>query len=283
MTKRMRFKARRTRKGDFMPDDTSKIMRQVVLDPIAAAEAASEKYVQGEDNWRHEKYHVLATVYALGQFMKYNGTAFRRFIESSFFDFRKRPLRPIKDQPKAMRIAAYAVLNADNPAKRDRAATYVRGLQVLARRNVRADDVVAEIIKAGGIEALAAAAKTDPTRPQRYEAPEKDQAAQRKYYDVSEEGEMEQEEQVVDLGAASDERSRYAPEPRGMSTSVRERGYDPKGRPTVEFETETDERQEWFLDLRKKRSAWVLVESLGRSKDGWRRLRIREVIPQTDG
>jgi len=63
------------------------------------------------------------------------------------------------------------VLNGSNEAKRNRAAAYVRCLQVLARRGVRADDVVGEIIKAGGIEALVEAAKMDPTRPQKYQPP----------------------------------------------------------------------------------------------------------------
>ncbi|MEN3230390.1 hypothetical protein PUR21_22630 [Methylorubrum rhodesianum] len=168
---RRKLKLPRLPKGDMSPNDDSKIMRRVVNDPVAAAEQAREKYAAGEDNWRQEKYEVLAVVYAIGQYLKCHGSAWRRFIKSPFFAHRKRPLRPIKDQPQAMRHAAYWVLNASNEARRDRAAAYVRGLQVLARRAVRADDVVGEIIKAGGIEALVEAAKTDPTRPQKYRSP----------------------------------------------------------------------------------------------------------------
>ncbi|WP_165616560.1 hypothetical protein [Methylorubrum salsuginis] len=147
---RKKRKMPRLPKGDFSPRDDSKIMRRVVSDPAAAAEQAREKYAAGEDTWRQEKYEVLAVVYALGQYLKYHGSAWRQFIKSPFFATRKHPLRPIKDQPHAMRHAAYLVLNAGNDAKRDRAGAYVRGLQVLARRAVRADDVVGEIIKAGG-------------------------------------------------------------------------------------------------------------------------------------
>lgn len=275
---RKRFRTRRRPKGDFMPEDASQIMRQVILDPVAAAEAARDRYAAGQDNWRREKYEVLAHIFALGQYLKYHGSAWRRFIKSPLFIGSKRPLRPIKDQPKAMRIVAYVVLNANSRAKQDRAAAYVRGLQTLARRNVSADDVVEEIISAGGIDKLEKAAKTDPTRPQRHVPSQQEEAEWHKYLDLTEDEDLEEET----VGAKDDPAARPHGGKAVREKDRSERGYDAKGRPTVELEAASEEQREGLLDLHKRRSAWIQVESMGRSKEGWRRLRILTVLSEPE-
>lgn len=263
---------RRRPKGDMLPQDDSSIMKAVVKDPVQAAEDAKLRYSEGECGWLDEKYQILAIVYALGQYLKYNGTAWRNFIDNPFFAYRKNPLRPIKDQPHAMRHAMYFVLSATNEPKRDRAATYTRGLQVLVRRGVRADEVAKEIAKAGGIEALAEAAKKDPTRPQKYIPPEDPD-----YYNVSDDTEeMEQEEKQAE-GAAAETSSRKSGADHGNARiHTRGRGYDPRGRRTVEIEV-TEEQWEEFMALQPGQKVVVRIEK--RSSDGeWERLKTRHMF-----
>lgn len=263
----------------MMPRDTSEIMRRVVRDPIAAADEARDKYVASEETWLQAKYEVLAVIFALGQHLMVHGSAWRRFIKSPFFAYRKHRVRPIRDQPKAMRLAAYWVLAADSDAKRDRAAAYVRGLQVLARRNVRADDVVSEIIKAGGIEALIQQAKTDPTRPQPYVAPEsKEKPA---YYDLGDDDDDQMAEVELDEldDTDGDDNNLEMESDKGrhggrISRVVHDR--DPAGRPTIKFEM-TEARQERFLNLCKGEVATIKVIGQGVTKEGWCRIRVKKV------
>lgn len=271
---RRKLKPRRLPKGDLSPNDDSKIMRRVVSDPAAAAEQAREKYAAGEDNWRQEKYEVLAVVYALGQYLKYHGTAWRRFIKNPFFADRKRPLRPIKDQPQAMRHAAYWVLNASNEAKRDRAATYVRGLQVLVRRAVRADDVVGEIIKAGGIEALVEAAKTDPTRPQKYRPsvePEEED-----YWKVVDDPDLHEPEDEPEEAARQSPPAQAKRKHEDRLIDAFERGSDPEGRATVEFEVSAKRKGRLFA-MEDGQTATVRIICRGKTDDGWVRFGIEKL------
>ncbi len=271
---RRKLKPRRLPKGDLSPNDDSKIMRRVVSDPAAAAEQAREKYAAGEDNWRQEKYEVLAVVYALGQYLKYHGSAWRRFIKSSFFADRKRPLRPIKDQPQAMRHAAYWVLNASNEAKRDRAAAYVRGLQVLARRGVRADDVVEEIIKAGGIEALVDAAKTDPLRPQKYRPPEEPE--QEDYWKVVDDPDLHETDGRAEKAARQSAPAQARRKHDDGVIKTFERGSDPEGRATVEFEVSVS-RLERLFAMEDGQAATVRIICRGKTDDGWVRFGIEKL------
>ena len=271
---RRKLKASRLPKGDMSPDDDSKIMRRVVSDPAAAAERAREKYAAGEDNWRREKYEVLAVVYALGQYLKYHGSAWRRFIKSPFFADRKRPLRPIKDQPQAMRHAAYWVLNASNEAQRDRAAAYVRGLQVLARRGVRADDVVGEIIKAGGIEALVEAAKTDPTRPQKYRPPEEPE--EEDYFIVTDDPDLHDTDGKAEEAAQQSAPALAKRKHDDGVIKTFERGSDPEGRATVEFEVSVS-RLERLFAMEDGQAATVRIICRGTTDEGWVRLQIKKL------
>ncbi len=268
---RKKLKSPSRRKGDMPSNDDSKIMREVVRNPIAAAEEARDKYAAGEDTWRREKYEVLAVVYALGQYLKYHGTAWRQFIKVPFFADRKRQLRPIKDQPQAMRHAAYWVLNANTNAKQDRAAAYVRGLQVLARRAVRADDVVKEIIKSGGIDKLIKKAKTDPIRPQNYQPPE-----DKDYYIVTDGPEVHELEEEVAKPAREPRLPRSEQEPDGPVYKAFVRGCDPEGRSTVEFETSVD-RKERLFKMVDGQEAIVRIVCRGTTKDGWLRLQVNKL------
>ncbi|MFJ7441417.1 hypothetical protein ACIQW5_27725 [Methylorubrum thiocyanatum] len=256
------------------PDDDSKIMRRVVSDPVAAAERAREKYAAGEDNWRREKYEVLAVVYALGQYLKYHGSAWRRFIKGPFFADRKRPLRPIKDQPQAMRHAAYWVLNASNEAQRDRAAAYVRGLQVLARRGVRADDVVGEIIKAGGIEALVDAAKTDPLRPQKYRPPEEPE--EKDYFIVTDDPDLHETDGEAEEAAHQSAPAQAKRKHEDRVIKAFERGSDPEGRATVEFEISAKRKGRLFAMV-EGQQATVRIICRGKTDDGWVRFGIEKL------
>jgi hypothetical protein len=250
-------------------------MQTVVRDPIEAAEDAKQRYSEGECGWLAEKYEILAVVYALGQYLKYNGTAWRAFINHEFFAYRKNPLRPIKDQPKAMRHAMYFVLSATNEPKRDRAATYARGLAVLVRQGIRADDVAAEIRKAGGIEALVEAAKTDPTRPQGYKPPDDPD-----YYNVSgeehEEEEEQQEQKQAVRAATKTSRSDSAAYQNTAKVHTQERGYDPRGRRTVEIEV-TEEQWKEFMALQPGEKVVVRIEKQDRDGE-WERLKTRHMF-----
>lgn len=262
-------------KGDTLPQDDSAIMQAVVRDPIEAAEDAKQRYSEGECGWLAEKYDILAVVYALGQYLQYNGSAWRAFIEHPFFAYRKNPLRPIKDQPKAMRHAMYFVLSATNEPKRDRAATYTRGLQVLVRQGVRADEVAAKIRKAGGIEALAEVAKTDPTRPQGYTPP-----ADPDYYNVLDEEEAdveEQQEQKQAVGAAAKTSSRKSGADHDTPKPPKpQRGYDPQGRRTVEIEV-TKKQWKEFMALKPGEKLVVRIEKQDRDGE-WERLKTRHMF-----
>lgn len=271
---RRKLKLPRLPKGDMSPNDDSKIMRRVVNDPVAAAEQAREKYAAGEDNWRQEKYEVLAVVYAIGQYLKCHGSAWRRFIKSPFFAHRKRPLRPIKDQPQAMRHAAYWVLNASNEARRDRAAAYVRGLQVLARRAVRADDVVGEIIKAGGIEALVEAAKTDPTRPQKYRSPVEPE--EEDYWKVMDDPDLHKPEEEPEEAARRSAPTQAKRKHDDCLIKAFERGSDPQGRATVEFEVSAKRKSRLFAMV-EGQTATVRIICRGETDDGWVRFGIEKL------
>jgi hypothetical protein len=285
---------RRRPKGDMMPEDDSEIMQTVVQGPIEAAEDAKLRYSEGEGSWLQEKYEILAVVYALGQYLKYNGTAWRKFISHGFFAYRKYPLRPIKDQPNALRHAMYFVLSATNESKRDRAGTYARGLKVLVRQNLRADVVASAIAKAGGIEKLAEAAKKDPTRPQKYTPP-----ADPDYYDVSDEDEAKnQKDEVGERGGKAlpaKGRSSNAASNAGKQTGGVEGdldddqqesvmvkyGRDPKGRPTVSLEV-TPKLKKKLLGLKRKERMVIRIEGKGLDEAGdqeeWVRLRVRHAF-----
>ena len=271
---RRKLKLRRLPKGDMSPDDDSKIMSRVVSDPAAAAEQAREKYAAGEDNWRQQKYEVLAVIYALGQYLKYHGSAWRRFIKSPFFADRKRPLRPIKDQRQAMRHAAYWVLNASNEAKRDRAAAYVRGLQVLARQGVRADDVVGKIIEAGGIEALVEAAKTDPTRPQKYRPPVEPE--EEDYWKVVDDPDLHEPEEEPEEAARQSSPAQAKRKHDDCLIKAFERGSDPEGRATVEFEVSAKRKGRLFAMV-DGQTATVHIICRGTTNEGWVRFEIEKL------
>ncbi len=260
---------RRRPKGDAYSSDNSKIMRAVIKDPIGTAEDAQSRYCEGEGSWLKEKYEILAVVYALGQHLQCHGSAWRKFIQQPFFKYRKHPIRPIKDQPKALRLAMYFVLGANNDAKRDRAATYARGLAVLVRRNVRADDVAAEIEKADGIEALAKLAKSDPTRPQRYEPSE-----QPDYYFV---GDDDEDLEASAAKADEEDAAEIVTGANGQEEACRGRAFDPRGRRIVEIEV-TDEQWERFMALKPGEKVVARIENRGRDEKGWRRLGTRHVF-----
>jgi hypothetical protein len=289
-------------KGPFPPDH-SDLQRRIKENPGAVAAEAKHRLHEVQAGYRRDLYEVLAMALGIGRHYYNNYKAWRPFFNQPFFQTGKNKPKARSHHEHALRHTMNYVFDAKSKQARSRTGKYAAALHEYMILGVPVHLVADEIEKDGGIEKLYEAylerEAHKPKKGRKQARSEEDYAATTQYCNLDgdkvgaqndmtfgdledggepaedegndpdrESSEGEEEEDPLDIYRAID----------GALVAGLKRGYDPKGRPTIELETSDADEKDRFLDLRKGRSAWVRVTSLGRSKDGWRRLKVDTTV-----
>lgn len=272
------------------PPDTSDLQRRIKENPIAVSAEARYKLGEVQAGYRRDLYDVLAMIVGIARHLFEDYKAWKPFFAQPFFQTGSRKLKARKQQHEALRHTMNYVFDAKSKQKRNRTGKYAAALHEIMIIGVPVHLVAQEIEAAGGIERLYEAyLEREAHRPKKGHRRIMNEAD---YFEVEKLSKMISEEddngrdmilddlddglelddeddpnEALDIFADADVDA--GPEPKV------ERGRDPAGRPTIEFEM-IERIQARFLNLDRRR-ATVDIEGLGYDADGWQRLRVRKV------
>ena len=271
------------------PPDQSDLQRMIDKDPIGTAIMAQTKFRELEAGYHRKLYDVLATAYGLARLFGSD--------EAEWVNFYNRFVRRgDANKPKAktqhwyvLRYTLNFVFDAGSKQKRNRTGKYAKALMSYYNAGMPVHIVAAEIEKDGGIEALyeiyRKRKKEDPKNLDHQATDVTESPSDIKNVDeLMLDNDLEFDEATEDDPLGETEPGSLHKHKRWERFEEREnnavahivRGLDPKGRRTIELEV-TRARQSRFFKFQKGRTATVKVESLGKSKDGWRRLEVTSV------
>lgn len=283
------------------PPDTSDLQRRIKENPLSVAMEARHKLHEVQAGYRRDLYAVLGMIVGVARHYYLNYKIWKPFFEQPFFQGGKRKPKARKHHKDALRHTMNYVFDAKSKQARSRTGKYAAALHSMMISGVPVHLVAEEIEKAGGIEKLYEAYREreahKPKKGRKQARTEEEYVSTARYYDLngkkdSESKDMtfndledgdEQRDDMDDLdqserkedGGTDDPLDIHSDMDFGLEPSVK-RGFDPEGRPTIDFEMTAD-RQSRFLGLGKRRAV-VHIQGLGYDENGWQRIRVRKVI-----
>ncbi|AWB25715.1 hypothetical protein DA075_33275 [Methylobacterium currus] len=258
--------------------------------------------------YRRDLYEVLAICVGIGRHYYNDYKAWKEFFDQPFFQTGKQKLKARTHHTDALRHTMNYVFEATSKQARSRTGKFAAALHPIMIVGTPVHLVAEEIEGGGGIEKLYEAylerEARKPKKGRKQIRTEEDYASAKKYYNLDDkqvsapkdmiladlEGASfeepddvaagEGEESVMDRGGDEDtEDGEQFDILDDLEFGVKpafERGRDPAGRRTIEFEV-TPERQSHFLNLEEGQRAVIHVICCGTDKE-FLRLRVRKVI-----
>ena len=284
------------------PADNTDLQRRITANPLDVAAEAKYKLGELKAGYRRDLYAVLAMTVGIGRHYYTDFSSWKSFFNQSFFQVGKQKPKARTQQVNALRHTMNYVFDAKSKQARSRTGKYAAALHEIMIVGVPVHLVAAEIEEAGGIEKLYEAyLEREAHKPKKggkrimNEADhafveqlcnpndEKGKATDDMILGDLDDGQEQSEDKCSGPGLDGDEMDEEDLLDRcrdidDASTAGMKRGLDPEGRLTIELEVNDEAELNRFLDLRKSRSAWVRITSLGRSQAGWRRLKIDTTV-----
>ncbi|KQP52477.1 hypothetical protein ASF41_12565 [Methylobacterium sp. Leaf111] len=287
--------------GSSEPDH-SDLTRRIKENPLSVAAEARHKLHEVRSGYRRELYAALALIVGIARHYHHDYKAWKIFFDQPYFQTGKQKPKARAHHTDALRHTMNYVFDAKSKQARSRTGKYAAALHPMMIIGVPVHLVAEEIEKAGGIEKLYEAYREreahKPKKGRKQARTEEEYAATAQYFDLRgkkdgepeditlgdlEDGDEQHDDEMDDLdlsegegyGEAHDPLDIYRDMDFGLEPSV-ERGFDPEGRPTIEFEMTAD-RQSRFIGLGKRRAV-VHIQGLGHDENGWQRIRVRKVI-----
>lgn len=278
-------------KGPY-PPDISDLQRRIKENPLSVAAEARYKLGEVQAGYRRDLYAVLAMIVGIARHYYFDYKAWKPFFSLSFFQTGKHKPKARTHHTDALRHTMNYVFDAKSKQARSRTGKYAAALHQIMITGVPVHLVAEEIEREGGIEKLYQAylerEAHKPKRGQKQIMSEADFEATNEYHKLDKHkastaddvifGDLEDggEPDVDDGGAETEGVLDIYEDAEAELCSVRKRGSDPTGRPTIELEM-NEARQERFLGLKKGQRAIVHVTCRGVSEDEWLRLRATKV------
>lgn len=281
--------------GPYPPDD-SELQRRIKTNPLGVAAEAKYKLGEVKAGYRRELYAVLAMTVGIGRHYYNDFSSWKTFFEQSFFQAGKQKPKARAHQLDALRHTMNYVFDAKSKQARSRTGKYAAALHEIMITGVPVHLVAAKIEEAGGIERLYDAylerEAHKPKKGGKQIMDEADHAFVEQLCNPDDKRAKATEDMTLgdlddnpmptdggtwdgDDGEAEDGLDISDDAEFGVDSTV-ERGRDPAGRRTIEFEV-TSARQSRFFHMADGQDAMIHVTCLGTDGE-WQRLRVRKVI-----
>lgn len=284
------------------PPDNSDLTRRIKENPLGVAAEAKHKLGKVQTGYRRELYAVLAMIVGIARHYYHDYKSWKLFFDQPFFQTGKQKPKARTHHTDTLRHTMNYVFDAKSKQARSRTGKYAAALNSMMIIGVPVHLLAEEIEKAGGIEKLYEAylerEAHKPKKGRKQARTEEEYIATTQYCDLDgkkdseskdmtlndlEAGDELPNDDIDDLdqnqgkedGETDDPLDIYSDMDIGLDPSMK-RGFDPKGRRTIEFET-TAGRQSRFLGLGKRRAV-VHITGLGHDENGWQRIRVDKMI-----